>query len=140
MIIVEGYIRGKQRPRFNSKARRTYTPQDTVNYENWVKLCYQQQDGRHLEGPVVAEIIAYYKIPKSYSKYKQLDCKLGNLRPTKKPDIDNCIKVILDSLNGIAYKDDSQIVEVVASKKWTAENERVEFTLREISEDIWTGR
>lgn len=132
MVTVEGKIRGKQRPRFNSKTRRTYTPQDTVSYENWVKLCYKEQSNKKLEGSIQATIIAYFAVPKSYSKTKRLDCVLNNLRPTKKPDIDNCIKIILDSLNGIAYKDDSQIVEVIAVKKWTEGIERLEFSLEEI--------
>lgn len=29
-------------------------------------------------------------------------------------DLDNCIKVALDSMNGIMYKDDKQIVRIVA--------------------------
>lgn len=132
MIIVEGNIRGKQRPRFNSKARRTYTPKDTVNYENWVRLCYQQQCGRQLEGSIRATIIAYYKIPKSYSKTKRLDCTLEILRPTKKPDADNIAKIILDSLNGIAYDDDSQVVDLRVIKKFTEESERVEIELHEV--------
>lgn len=130
MIIVEGKIKGKARPRvFNGHA---VTPKDTVNYENWVRLNYKEQCGKYLEGPIKAKIIAYYKIPKSYTKAKRLACKDNIILPTKKPDIDNCIKVILDSLNGIAYKDDSQIVEVIAVKKWTEEQERVEFKLEEI--------
>ena len=36
----------------------------------------------------------------------------GRLFPTKKPDADNIIKVILDALNGLAYRDDSQICMV----------------------------
>lgn len=130
MILVEGKIKGKARPRvFNGHA---VTPKDTVNYENWVRLNYKEQSGKYLEGPIKAKIIAYYKIPKSYTKAKRLACKQNIILPTKKPDIDNCIKVILDSLNGIAYKDDSQIVEVIAVKKWTEEQERVEFKLEEI--------
>jgi len=130
LIIVEGKIKGKARPRvFNGHA---VTPKDTVNYENWVRLNYKEQCGKYLEGPIKAKIIAYYKIPKSYTKAKRLACKDNIILPTKKPDIDNCIKVILDSLNGIAYKDDSQIVEVIAVKKWTEEQERVEFKLEEI--------
>ena len=31
----------------------------------------------------------------------------GEMLPTKKPDVDNIIKIILDSLNGLAYKDDA---------------------------------
>lgn len=132
MIIVEGKIKGKARPRvFNGRA---VTPKDTVNYENWVRLNYKEQSGKYLEGPIKANIIAYYKIPKSYTKTKRLACKQNIILPTKKPDIDNCIKVILDSLNGIAYKDDSQIVEVIAVKKWTEGIERLEFSLEEIKQ------
>ena len=32
------------------------------------------------------------------------------------PDLDNLIKSITDALNGVAYKDDSQIVAVVSRK------------------------
>lgn len=130
MIIVEGKIKGKARPRvFDGHA---VTPQDTVNYENWVRVCYKQQSNKKLEGPINALIIVYHKIPKSYSKTKRLDCILGILRPTKRPDIDNIAKIILDSLNGIAYGDDSQVVGLTVMKKWTDGNERAEFELEEI--------
>ena len=40
MIIVEGKIKGKARPRvYNGHAM---TSQDSVSYENWIRLCYQQ--------------------------------------------------------------------------------------------------
>lgn len=136
MIIVEGYIRGKQRPRFNSKTRRTYTPQDTVNYENWVKMCYKQQSNKKLEGSIKATIIAYFAIPKSYSKKRVQAIREGVEYPCKTPDIDNCIKIILDSLNGIAYSDDKQVVEITAIKRWTEGTERVEFELEEIKEGV----
>ena len=131
MIVVEGTIKGKARPRVTKKGI-TYTPKDTVNYENWVKLCYQQQDNRFIEGAIRARIIVYYKIPKSYTKKRVQAIREGLEYPCKKPDIDNCIKIILDSLNRIAYKDDSQIVEVIAVKKWTEGIERLEFSLEEI--------
>jgi Holliday junction resolvase RusA-like endonuclease len=38
--------------------------------------------------------------------------------PTRKPDIDNVLKVILDSLNGVAYIDDSKVVEVIGRKRY----------------------
>ncbi|XZN30187.1 RusA family crossover junction endodeoxyribonuclease [Clostridium perfringens] len=50
-------------------------------------------------------------------------------KPTKKPDVDNIAKIILDSLNGVAYKDDSQIVDLRIIKSYTEETERVEFEL-----------
>ena len=133
MIVVEGTIKGKARPRVTKKGI-TYTPKDTVNYENWVKLCYQKQDNRFIEGAIRARIIVYYKIPKSYTKKRVQAIREGLEYPCKKPDIDNCIKIILDSLNRIAYKDDSQIVEVIAVKKWTEGIERLGFSLEEIKQ------
>lgn len=130
MIIVEGKIKGKARPRvFNGHA---ITPKDTVNYENWVRLNYKQQDGRYLKGSVRAIINAYYKIPKSYSKKRVQAIREGKEYPSKKPDADNIAKIILDSLNKIAFDDDSQVVELIISKRYTEENERIEFELKEI--------
>ena len=130
MVVVEGKIKGKARPRvFNGHAM---TPKDTVNYENWVRLCYQQQDGRHLQGAIKATIVVNYKIPKSYTKKRVQAIREGREYPCKKPDIDNIAKIILDSLNKIAYDDDSQIIELKVVKKWAEETERVEFELEEI--------
>lgn len=130
-IVIDGKPMGKQRPRFNSKTGNTYTPDKTVNYENWVKLCYQQQcDGEKLTGKITASIMAYYPIPKNTSKIKKNYMLLGIERPTKKPDVDNIAKVILDSLNSFAYDDDKQIVTCVISK-WYGENPRVEVILEE---------
>lgn len=130
MIIVEGKIKGKARPRvYNGHAT---TPADTVTYENWVKLCYQQQCGKHLEGSISATIIAYYKIPKSYTKKRVQAIREGLEYPQKKPDADNIAKIILDSLNKIAYEDDAQIVELTVIKRYTEEVERIEFELCEM--------
>ncbi|EJT6502755.1 RusA family crossover junction endodeoxyribonuclease [Clostridium perfringens] len=127
MVVVTGKIRGKARPRVCRG--HAFTPKDTVQYEKLVRDCYKQQDGRYLEGPIKALIIAYYKIPKSYSKKRIQAIRDGLEKPTKKPDADNIGKIILDSLNGIAYKDDSQIIELIITKKYTEDFERVEFEL-----------
>lgn len=42
----------------------------------------------------------------------------SRLFPTKKPDADNIIKVILDALNGLAYQDDAQIYRVYFEKMY----------------------
>jgi len=73
-------------------------------------------------------------MPKSDSKKKRAAKLAGEIRPTKKPDIDNCIKAIADSLNTIAYKDDTQIVKVVAEKRYS-EKPRVEITIADINEE-----
>ncbi|MGU8470242.1 RusA family crossover junction endodeoxyribonuclease [Clostridium perfringens] len=127
MVVVTGKIRGKARPRVCRG--HAFTPKDTVQYEKLVRECYEKQDGRYLEGPIKALIIAYYKIPKSYSKKRVQAIRDGLEKPTKKPDADNIGKIILDSLNGVAYKDDSQIIELRVIKRYTEDKERVEFEL-----------
>lgn len=134
MVVVEGKIKGKARPRVCRNGI-AYTPKDIVSYENWVRLCYQQQRNGILQGSIRARIIAYYKIPKSYSKKRVQAIREGREYPCKKPDADNIAKIILDSLNKIAYDDDSQIVELKVVKKWTEENERVVFELEEIGNE-----
>lgn len=132
MIIVEGKIKGKARPRFNTKTGRAFTPGDTITYENWIKCCYQEQDGKFIDGPVKARIEVYYKIPKSYTKKRVQAIRDGLEMPLKKPDSDNIAKIVLDSLNKIAFDDDAQVVELIVIKRWTEEQERIEFELEEI--------
>lgn len=131
MVIVEGRIRGKQRPRFNTQSGKAFTPTDTITYENWIKCCYREQSGKWLEGAIRAKIYVYYKIPKSYTKKRVQAIRDGLEMPLKKPDADNVAKIVLDSLNKIAFDDDAQVVELTVIKKWTEEMERIEFELEE---------
>jgi len=62
------------------------------------------------------KIDAYYEVPKSASKKKRQEMLSNIIRPTKKPDFDNIGKIICDSLNLIAYHDDSAIVEARVGK------------------------
>ena len=132
MIVVEGTIRGKQRPQFKKKTGKAFTPNQTINYENWIKQCYIEQSNKLLQGPIRARIEIYYSVPKSYSKRKIEAIKDGTDYPTKKPDSDNVAKIVLDSLNKIAYDDDKQVVELTVLKRWTFGNERIEFEMEEI--------
>jgi len=130
MVVVEGTIKGKARPRFYNG--RAVTEDGTVNYENWVRICYQEQDKRYLEGPIRANIFVYHKVPKSYSKNKLQAIRQGLEYPQKTPDVDNIAKIVLDSLNKIAYEDDKQVIELTVIKRFTEELERVEFELEVI--------
>ena len=54
----------------------------------------------------------------------------GEVRPVKKPDGDNIIKIVTDALNKLAYHDDSQLVDISVSKFYS-ENARVEVLIQE---------
>lgn len=85
-----------------------------------------------LTGQIKADITAYYPIPKSTSKKQHQAMLDGQIRPTKKPDWDNIGKIICDALNGIAYKDDSAIIEATVQKFYSDEP-RVEVFLEEMN-------
>jgi len=129
-FTIPGKPMGKQRPRVMRNGI-TFTPTQTVNYESLVKLIYSQlPEPRRFEGEVKVRITAYYEIPKSTSNKKRDDMSVGFIRPTKKPDCDNIAKIICDALNGIAYKDDSQIVSCIVDKYYS-DNPRVEVEIWE---------
>jgi len=128
ILTIPGEPTAKGRPRHGKGF--TYTPQKTVNYENLVKILFVEKYGQAelMTGELKVEILAYFGIPKSTSKKKALDMRLGIIRPTKKPDTDNIAKIVLDALNNIAYKDDSQVVELTVIKYY-AETPSVEITI-----------
>ena len=116
---IVGEPQGKGRPRFSTRGGfvKTYTPEKTASYENFVKVCYlNKYKGQKLDGDIIAEITAYFSIPKSFSKKKRSEAIEGKIMPTKKPDTDNIAKTILDSLNGIAFEDDKQVVALLVKK------------------------
>lgn len=119
-ITIPGKPLGKQRPRV-LKTGIAYTPKQTVNYETFVKQLYFEQYHREkpFEGPVRVRIVAYMPIPQGTSKVKKTDMMRGIIRPTKKPDVDNIIKIIADALNGMAYQDDKQIVSCTVEKVYS---------------------
>lgn len=124
-FTIPGVPVGKGRPKFSTFNGHAvaYTPEKTVNYENLVKLSFQASGeepfGR--ETQLKAIILAYFPIPKSTSKKKREEMQTDLILPTKKPDTDNIAKAILDALNGVAYYDDAQVVELHVVKKYSEE-------------------
>lgn len=101
----------------------TYTPAKTKAYEATVReLAIEAMQGREpLDTPIVAVIKICIAVPASYSKARRQACLDTKEMPTKKPDWDNIAKAITDSLNGIVYVDDCQIVSVYVTKRYCME-------------------
>ena len=121
---VPGEIVGKERPRVNMYTGRVYTPGKTKDYEFLVQQYFKMKYPRYemLEGRLSINIIAYLKIPKSTSKAKVEEMLENKISPTKKPDIDNIVKAVLDSMNKFAFKDDNQITKLEVEKKYALED------------------
>ena len=117
---VPGKVIGKGRPRLNSYTGVVYTPTKTKDYESLVEQYFLLKYPRFkiLEGRIKVSIIAYFSIPKATKKSDINEMLDNNISPTKKPDIDNIVKIILDALNKIAFKDDNQITKLDVEKKY----------------------
>jgi Holliday junction resolvase RusA-like endonuclease len=129
-FTIPGKPMGKQRPRV-TRTGHTYTPDETTHYENLVKLAFQQAKPKGFvptNKQLYMEVTCLMPIPISWSKKKHDQAKYGYIRPTVKPDFDNVGKIVADALNGIAYRDDSQIVDAYV-RKFYAEDPGVEVTL-----------
>jgi len=114
-ITVPGRPVPKARPRLGVRGRKAYvyTPPETKEYENlvgWVARC---AGCKPLNGPLAVELHLFIR--------------------GRSGDVDNYCKSILDGLNGIAYVDDDQVVELLVRKHRVkaAAEERVEIEIRE---------
>lgn len=124
VFSVEGTPVPKGRPRFARRGSfvQTYTDSKTLTYEQIVGLAAKQAMGSSDPIEVAISLYLYIRlpVPKSYSKKATKDCLSGLVRPTKKSDIDNFSKSLMDGMNGIVYKDDSQVVDLHVKKIYSA--------------------
>lgn len=130
-FTIPGEPTGKARPR-TVKSGHSYTPEKTVLYENLVKTCY---DGPLMGNQVEIRVKAFYGVAKSTPKKNIEPMLTGRIRPMKKPDADNVLKIICDALNQIAYYDDKQIVRAVVEKYYSS-IPHVEVELEEIGYEV----
>lgn len=117
---LPGAPKGKGRPRFVRATGRTYSPADTVSYENAIKFAAHQAMGARplIDKAVELRVTAVFPIPASWPKRKWADAVAGVISPTVKPDCDNVIKSVADALNGVVWHDDKQIVRATIWKKY----------------------
>jgi len=127
-LTIPGEPKAKQRPKWFKHG--TYTPEKTVSYESYIKELFATKYPEFMpkETALTLHIYAGLFMPKSTSKKKVDMMKLGIIKPIKKPDVDNLLKTVMDALEKLAYKNDSQIVRVVMDKDYS-ERPRLEITI-----------
>ena len=121
-IHVPGQPQGKGRAKIVKIGgfSRMATPAKTVAYEGLIAHAGQEaMAGRPpIEGPVCVVVDMRCQVPASWSKKKQAQALAGLIRPVSKPDQDNVLKALFDGLNGVAWKDDVQVVEILSRKRY----------------------
>ena len=121
---VPGKVIGKGRPRLNSYTGIVYTPTKTKDYETLIEQYFllKYPKIKMIDGRIKVSIIAYFSTPKATKKSDINEMLENNISPTKKPDIDNIVKVVLDSMNKFAFKDDNQITKLEVEKRYSLED------------------
>jgi len=123
-FVVPGKPSGKGRPRFRRFGNfvTTYSDANTVKTEKNIRDVFLEKNDKSNSDNdcgIGIDMIFDMKIPESISNKKREE--LNNTPHTKKPDIDNLIKAVLDGLNKVAFKDDSQIFKLHCLKKYSFE-------------------
>lgn len=135
-FTVLGEPQGKGRPIFSTFGGRVSarTPEKTVEYENLIKAVYRRANPDRKfsdEAMLDLRVVSFYGIPASASNRRRMAMLAGEVRPTKRPDADNILKVVADSLNGVAYRDDAQIVDTQIRKFYSSQP-RIEIIIQEV--------
>lgn len=139
------------RPRF-SKFGTYEDPKMKAWRRRCSQLIEQEYDGQFFDGPILVDVTFYMKAPLNVSKKptpkaraktwdafkKFMDERLWHSR---KPDIDNLVKALFDSIStagynkvdkkGIVWTDDSIVCGLIARKKYSP-NPRIELEIKEL--------
>jgi Holliday junction resolvase RusA-like endonuclease len=131
-FVVPGQPVGKGRPRASSQGGyvRMYTPAKTVTYEQQIarQATFAMNGMELLTTAINMRIVAFYGIPPSWSKRKQMQALNGELFPGK-PDADNVAKAVLDACH-VVYLDDKQVTRLLVEKEYSFEP-RIEVYIHE---------
>lgn len=121
-IVVLGRPRPKVRhPAIVAGHARMTTPAHTAKAENDVRAEARRIMGERplLDGPLQMMVTAYLPVPTSFSKKRTREAVAGWHPPTTRPDLDNYLKLALDSCNTVVFRDDSQVVDLLGQKRYS---------------------
>ena len=119
---------------FLGKAR-IYVPDKTRKWQDkFLLMSSRYMPPEPLRGAVGIDAQFYFRRPQRLNKKKDPETKVPH---EGRPDIDNCLKIVLDSIHPWFEKSDAQ-VQTVSMSKWYAEKEklpRVQITIWEIENE-----
>lgn len=128
-FTLHGTPQAKGRPRFYNG--RAVTDAKTRAAEQSILAAYLVAAGSREphDGPVSVEITCTFRPADSWPKWKRERALAGEWPHLGRPDLDNLLK-LLDGLNGVAWLDDSQLIDVRATKHYgpvAATTVRIDF-------------
>jgi len=137
-LVVYGDPVAQGRPRFSTRGGfvRAYDPTKSRDYKDYIRLAaVEQMHGNPpLEGALGLSVRVYRGISKSMSQKKAALAENGEIRPITKPDTSNYLKMVEDALNGIVWRDDSQIVAYKEPfGKYYSATPRIEVDVMEVA-------
>ena len=138
-FVIPGPPQGKGRPRACRAAGSVlmYTPAKTVAYEHQVSRAAMIAMARRdlITGPVLIELQILHGLPRSMPKKRKLLALAGDIRPIRKPDADNVLKIICDACNGVVWRDDAQVTDGIFRRRY-AEVPGVVVKILPLAEDL----
>jgi len=128
-FTVPGVPRPKDRPRARiagygkKQFVAFYNTKEVENAENHVLIfateAMQKQGVSMFESAIALDLLFYVQIPKSFSRVKRERANNGDIVPVTKPDLDNYVKLVMDAMNKVVYKDDNLVVALRARKGYS---------------------
>lgn len=124
-VVIKGAAVAQSRPRV-SKGN-VYYPANVTRHKGLIQratteaLIKANNRAFPLNMPISMEMVVYIEYPKRLSKKKQKMFECGEVSPTRRPDVDNYAKLVMDAMQGLAYSDDSHICRLVVTKEYAAE-------------------
>lgn len=139
-MILEYVVTGTPKPQSRPKFFRnragymgTYSPKTdwfNIVYTETLKQKEKLRSNQQLKGALAVDLYFYLPIPKSVSKKKREKM----FYVTKKPDIDNLVKAVLDAINYTnLWEDDSRIARLRTAKIYSV-NPSCRIRIQEIGE------
>jgi Holliday junction resolvase RusA-like endonuclease len=116
-IQTEPTAKGRPRVAFRNGFARTYTPEKTQTAQEFIKARLM----RHKEDafPPLVPV----RLSCTFYRTKSVYLPKRETMPFRKPDTDNFLKLLLDSIDGILVPDDAQITTVSVRKRWSPTGE-----------------
>ena len=118
----------------HTKAGFSYDPSKS-DKADFLAMCMNNRPKKPFEGALSVKLEFFFVRPKSHYGMGKNAGRIKESAPQEhitKPDVDNLIKFVLDSLNGIFYKDDRQVVNLLAFKTYTDNYPCVSISIMEL--------